>query len=170
MKEEQQRDRLDIPGNPDVVVLLHNIRSAHNVGSMFRTGDAAGVTQIILSGYTPRPIDKYGNVQTGIAKTALGSEKAIPWVSVDSPRASLAKLKLQGYQVIGLEQDARSCDYRSVHCPARCVFVVGNEVRGMSPALRAQCDTLIEIPMRGTKESLNVSVAFGIALYALRDK
>jgi tRNA G18 (ribose-2'-O)-methylase SpoU len=153
----------------ETMVLLHNIRSAHNVGSIFRTADAAGVKRIYLTGYTPLPLDRFGRPQKDIAKTALGAELSIPWEYHTSPSNILKKLKAQGCQIIGVEQDAHAQNYRTFVSDRSRVCIMGNEVRGISPALRKQCDILLEIPMHGTKESLNVSVAAGIILFSLRD-
>lgn len=150
-----------------IAVLLHNIRSAHNVGSIFRTSDAAGVSRVYLSGYTPRPVDTFGRPQKDIAKTALGAEQHIPWEYAKSPVTFLSRLKKEGWAVVGIEQDARAHDYRTFHIARPTVFLFGNEVRGLSQSLRRECDMLLEIPMYGKKESLNVSVAAGIALFAL---
>ncbi len=151
--------------HPEIIVILHNIRSAHNVGSIFRTADAVGVSRIILSGYSPRPLDRFGRPVKEIAKTALGAETYIPWESVLSPTRRLATYKEQGYTVVGFEQDVRSVDYRTWTASSRVVVVVGNEVRGLSASLRGVCDVLLEIPMHGKKESLNVSVAFGVGMF-----
>jgi tRNA G18 (ribose-2'-O)-methylase SpoU len=148
-------------------VLMHNIRSAHNVGAIFRACDGAGVTKVYLSGYTPTPVDRFGRAQKEIAKTALGAERTIPWEYHASPAKVIQALKIAGTRVVGLEQDARAADYRAVSCEGDTLLIFGNEVRGISKPLRDLCDILIEIPMRGKKESLNVSVAAGIALYAL---
>lgn len=147
------------------MILLHNIRSAHNVGSIFRTADGAGVSEIILSGYTPCPVDTFGRPQKDIKKTALGAEHTIPWRYVKSPGSQLRALKKEGVQIVGIEQDARSIDYRMFAETGTTLYIVGNEVRGISKALRDSCDTLLEIPMHGKKESLNVSVAAGIVLF-----
>lgn len=147
-------------------ILLHNIRSAYNVGSIFRTADAAGVTKIFLSGYTPRPVDALGRMQKEIAKTALGAEKTIVWTYSKHPLTALDAAREEGMSVVGIEQDKRAIDYRSYKSTGSTLFVVGNEVRGMSPSLRDACDVLLEIPMHGRKESLNVSVAVGIILFA----
>jgi tRNA G18 (ribose-2'-O)-methylase SpoU len=147
-------------------VLLHNIRSAHNVGSIFRTADAAGVSEIILSGYTPTPLDRFQRPQKEIAKTALGAEHTIPWTQVRNVTAALKRLRDEGYIIAGVEQDARAIDYRTFSPNNAVAYVLGNEVRGLSQSLRNRCDVLIEIPMHGKKESLNVSVAAGIALFA----
>jgi 23S rRNA (guanosine2251-2'-O)-methyltransferase len=151
-----------------MAVLLHNVRSTHNVGSIFRTGDGAGVSRIFLSGYTPTPIDRFKRVQKDIAKTALGAEVTVPWEYHREPTRSIARLKKEGWRVVGVEQDTRARDYRSLAMTKPTVFLFGNEVRGLSPALRDTCDELIEIPMHGTKESLNVSVAAGIILFSAR--
>ncbi len=153
----------------DVAILLPNIRSAHNVGSIFRTADAAGVAHVFLAGYTPRPLDRFGRPDAAIAKTALGAEHTMPWSYARESGALVRALKKDGWEIIGVEQDERAHDYRSLRqSQKRRVFVFGNEVRGLSPQLRALCDRLIEIPMRGTKESLNVSVAAGIVLFSVR--
>ncbi len=163
-------------------VLLHNVRSAHNVGSIFRTADAAGVSRMYLSGYTPAPRDRFGRAQKEIAKTALGAQKFVPWEYHASPVRRVSKLKREGWNIVGVEQDERAQDYRTFVCKTKTLFVFGNEVRGLSPALRKACDILIEIPMRDAmvrqahhpchsgrgKESLNVSVAAGIVLFACR--
>lgn len=151
----------------EVAVLLHNIRSAHNVGSVFRTADAAGVSRIFLSGYTPSPVDRFGNARKDISKVALGAEKSIPWQFEKAPDRIIASLRKKGWQIVGLEQDERAIDYRKFKTTRPTLVILGNEVRGISPALRKKCDELIEIPMRGKKESLNVSVAAGIALFSL---
>lgn len=151
----------------EIAVLLHNVRSAHNVGSVFRTAEAAGATRIYLSGYTPQPADRFGRVRKDIAKTALGAETLVPWEYAKSINAKIMKLKSAGWDIIGVEQDARARDYRSFKLRKPTIFAFGNELRGLSSELRKRCDTLIEIPMRGKKESLNVSVAAGIILFSV---
>lgn len=147
-------------------VLLHNIRSAHNVGSIFRTCDAAGIVKLYLSGYTPTPIDRFGRPQKDIAKTALGAEIDVTWECAKNPNTIIRRLKKDGWSVVGVEQDKHSIDYR-LHTPAqRTLYIFGNEVRGISTQLRSACDELLEIPMQGKKESLNVSVAAGIILFS----
>lgn len=152
----------------EIAILLHNIRSTHNVGSIFRTADAAGVSRILLSGYTPSPIDRFGRPQKDIAKTALGAETTIPWTYSKKPDGFLKKYKEDGWNIVGIEQDSHAIDYRTLPKGRRTLFILGNEVRGISPALRKKCDLLVEIPMHGRKESLNVSVAAGIVLFAAR--
>lgn len=154
----------------EIAVVLPNIRSAHNVGSIFRTADAAGVSLMFLAGYTPRPLDRFGRADKTLAKTALGAEKSVPWEYVRDPAKLIARLKSEGWRIVGVEQDERARDYRTFQPVGKIALVFGNEVRGLSPRLRALCDELIEIPMSGKKESLNVSVCAGIALFALRDR
>jgi tRNA G18 (ribose-2'-O)-methylase SpoU len=150
----------------EFAVLLHNVRSAHNVGSIFRTADAAGVSRIFLSGYTPRPVDRFDRPVPEITKTALGAEKFIPWEYAKSPNSFIKRLKKDGWQIVGVEQDDQAVDYKTFHPDKRTVFILGNEVLGLSKSLCDLCDALVEIPMRGKKESLNVSVAAGIVLFS----
>ncbi len=151
-----------------IAVLLHNVRSAHNVGSIFRTADAAGVGEVILSGYTPAPLDRFGRLQKEIAKTALGAEASMPWQKLPDPRRIIEERRAAGWRIVGVEQDARARDFRTFEAKQPTLFIFGNEVRGLSPALRDVCDELLEIPMRGKKESLNVAVAAGIILFAVQ--
>ncbi len=152
----------------ETAVLLHNIRSAHNVGSIFRTADAAGVTRIFLTGYTPLPEDRFGRPQREIAKTALGAQRFLVWEHHASPTPLIRALRREGWRIVGVEQDARAKDWRAFRRPRKTLFIFGNEVRGLSSALRAACDDLVEIPMHGVKESLNVSVAAGVILLGVR--
>jgi len=157
------------PMKRDVRIVLHNIRSAHNVGSIFRTADALGVTRVYCSGYTPSPLDRFGRPVKEIAKTALGAEESIPWEILKRPNTTLRALKHDGFTIIGIEQDKRAQDYKNYIPPEKVVILVGNEVRGLSSSLRSACDILVEIPMQGKKESLNVAVSFGVAAFRLLD-
>lgn len=150
----------------EVAVLLHNVRSAHNVGSIFRTCDAAGVRRVYLSGYTPAPVDRFGRPQKDIAKTALGAQGVLQWKHAKNPNVFLSTLRREGWTIVGVEQDASARDYRSYNVPTNVLYVFGNEVRGLSTQLKRSCDALVEIPMHGKKESLNVSVAAGIILFS----
>jgi 23S rRNA (guanosine2251-2'-O)-methyltransferase len=152
-----------------IFVLLHNIRSTHNVGSMFRTADAAGVTKIYLSGYTPAPIDKFGREVKELGKTALGAERSVSWEYHTNPEILIKKLQKENkkLQIISLEQTKNSVDYKKVKIKYPVLFIVGNEVAGISKSLLNVSDVVAEIPMRGKKESLNVSVSFGIALFRI---
>ncbi|MDQ3077004.1 MAG: TrmH family RNA methyltransferase [bacterium] len=153
--------------NNKIIVLLHNIRSVHNVGSLFRTSDAAGVTKIYLSGYTSQPIDRFGRPVQELSKVALGGEYSIPWEYIPNPEAFITDQKKRGIYVIGLEQDIRSVDYKKIEPQFPLLFIVGNEVEGMSQDILSLCDVIAEIPMKGVKESLNVAVSFGIALFRI---
>lgn len=152
---------------PLVYLLLCDIRSAHNVGAMFRTADAAGVSEIFLSGTTPRPVDRFGRPVSEIAKTALGAEKNVPWHYVTAGLL-LTRLKKAGVRIVALEQSAGAVDYKKARLGKQpTLFVVGNEVKGLSKKILSRCDVIAEIPMRGKKESLNVSVALGVALFRI---
>lgn len=154
----------------DVRVLLHNIRSAHNVGAIFRTADALGVSKIYLSGYTPCPTDRFGRLVKEIEKTALGAEETVPWEYAKTSTKFLRALKQDGFALVGIEQDKQAVDYKGYEAPKKLLVLVGSEVKGLSPSLRRHCDMLIEIPMRGKKESLNVAVAFGVAAFRILDR
>jgi len=152
----------------ECVLVLHNIRSVHNVGSIFRTADAAGVSKIILSGYTPAPLDRFLRERRDFAKVSLGAEKTVPWSATAQLAPALRKLKKEGFYIIALEQDARATSLFNFRPPQeKIALVLGNEVRGISKTSLRYADKIVEIPMRGTKESLNVSVAAGIALFNL---
>ena len=158
---------------PEIIVIAHNIRSTHNVGAIFRTAEGFGVSKIILSGYTPFPkiagdsrLPHIAEKLTGqIHKTALGAETMVPFEYQEAP--GLQQLKGAGFTIVGLEQDQRSVMLPSYAPPQKIALLLGEEVGGIESSLRDLCDDLIEIPMHGQKESYNVSVAAGIALYAL---
>jgi len=147
----------------EIYLILHNIRSAYNVGSIFRTADAAGVAKVFVCGYSPPPNDKK------VAKTALGAEKTVPWEHYRQTWRLLEKLKKEGVQIIALEQTKKSVDYRQFEPKFPLALVVGNEVKGLSQKILARADKIIAIPMYGKKESLNVAVAAGIAIYKLSE-
>ena len=148
-------------------LILCGIRSSYNVGSIFRTADAAGVSKIYLTGVTPRPIDKFGRINLQIAKTALGAEKSVLWEYKKSVVPLLSKLKKEGVQVIGLEQADNSIDYRKIKPKRHWALVLGEERKGLKSSVLSQCDIIAEIPMKGKKESLNVAVATGVALFKI---
>jgi 23S rRNA (guanosine2251-2'-O)-methyltransferase len=150
-----------------VFVLLHNIRSVYNVGSIFRTSDALGINKIYLSGYTPTPIDKFSRARKDLSKVALGAEKNISWEYIKEPKTIITKLKKEKFQIVGIEQSEKSVDYKKVKIKPRVLFVVGNEVNGIEKGILKSCDVVAEIPMKGEKESLNVSVAFGVGLFRM---
>lgn len=149
------------------LLILPDIRSALNVGAIFRTADAVGVDKIYLTGYTPRPIDKFGRAQKDIAKSALGAETWIPWEYKKTLLPLIKSLKKDGYTIIALEQDKKAIDYRKIKIPQKVAFIVGPEVEGLDKKILSHCDSIVEIPMYGKKESLNVSVATGVALFRM---
>ena len=155
----------------ELVPVLHNIRSVHNVGSIFRTGDGAGVSRLWLTGYTPAPIDRFGRIRDDLAKVSLGAERRIPWQQAADLSTAIIELKDAGFLILALEQHPQSCNIFDFTFPEGCkkaALIVGNEVEGISEDELSEADAIIEIPMQGTKESLNVSVATGIALYTIR--
>ncbi|HOE21321.1 MAG TPA: RNA methyltransferase [Spirochaetota bacterium] len=142
-----------------VVTILENIRSLYNVGSMFRTADAARIAYMYLCGYTPHPPRKE------IEKTALGSTESVPWEHSTKPQQVIKMLKNQGFVIAALEHTTTSVAYTTYTYSYPLCIVVGNEVHGVSDDVLAMCDTAIEIPMFGIKHSLNVAVAYGIVVY-----
>jgi tRNA G18 (ribose-2'-O)-methylase SpoU len=163
--------------NINSTLILPDIRSAVNVGSIFRTADAVGISQIYLTGITPRPNDKFGRVQKDIAKSALGAETWVPWDYEECLPIILGKLKRRGYTIIAIEQDSRAVDYRKLKnafpnkkLPDSVAFILGPEVEGLDKKTLAKCDYITYIPMYGKKESLNVAVACGVALFRILDK
>lgn len=151
-------------------LILHDIRSAENVGSLFRTADAAGIDHIYLSGITPSPIDRFGRPVGKIVKASLGAEKTIPWEKVSDIGSLLQKLKDEQFQIIAIEQSEKSVDYKTITIKSSVAFILGNEVDGLPPSVLDHADIIAEIPMCGKKESLNVSVAGGIALFRILDR
>lgn len=150
-------------------LILNNIRSNHNVGSLFRTADACGISKIYLVGITPAPLDKFGRVVKEIAKTALGAEQSVLYEKVATFKTLVKKLKKEGFKIIAIEQSKHSVDYKKVKIKEeeKVAFVLGREVEGMSQTELSVCDVVAEIPMKGEKESLNVSVAGGVALFRM---
>lgn len=163
----------------DIILLIPNIRSTHNIGSIFRTAEGFGVSKIMLSGYTPYPDLKIVNtkderlphirqkITTQISKTALGAEKIVPFIYTAT--LPIRELKRQGYSIIGLEQAKNSIPINEYNPPKnkKIALLIGEEVNGLTQDEIELCDAIIEIPMHGQKESFNVSVATGICLYAL---
>ena len=158
---------------PEIIVIAHNIRSTHNVGSIFRTCEGFGVSRVLLTGYTPYPLLKNDSrlphvsekLTAQIHKTALGAETMGPFEYQEHP--DLGALAREGYEIVALEQAPTSINLRNYHAPHKLALLLGEEVQGIPNELLKQCPTILEIPMVGTKESFNVSVATGIALYAL---
>lgn len=151
----------------EIVLILHNLRSAQNVGAVFRVADAIGAEKIYLTGYTPAPHDRFGRVNRALVKTALGAENYVIWESSKNISRLIHKLKARSCKLVALEQQLNSVDYRKIKLTHLIAIIVGNEVRGLSPVVLKKCDVVAEIPMRGKKESLNVAVALGIFLFRL---
>ena len=150
-------------------LILHNVRSAENVGSILRTADAVGVERVYLCGITPAPVDRFGRPNVRVLKASLGAEESVFWEQREDIFVLLHELKKSGVHTLALEQSPRAVDYKKVELTKPSVLIMGSEVEGVGEELLLLCDEVIEIPMRGTKESLNVAVATGIALYALID-
>lgn len=168
-----------------MIVILHNIRSLYNVGSIFRTADAAGIEKIYLCGITPSPLDRFGKIKPQISKVALGAEKTTPWEKIKDANRLIKKLKNDGFKIYAIEQDKKSIPYYRVRLVPESLpitaLVLGDEVRGLPRSILSKADGILEIPMRGKlirdpahpkhmkkgKESLNVGVAFGIVAFSL---
>lgn len=146
-------------------LILENIRSAYNVGAIFRTADGAGVSKIFLIGYTPAPLDRFGRVQPEIQKTSLGASAEISWEHQQSSLEVIQKLKAEGFKIVVVEQTPNSTSLKNFIVPDNVVYVVGNEVGGVEAETINLADYVVDIPMSGFKESLNVSTATGIVLY-----
>ena len=151
------------------VVVLDNLRSVYNVGSIFRTANAVGIEKIYLCGTTPTPVDKKGLRRKDFAKVALGAEDTVLWEYREETKSILQDLHGKGVYIIGLEQAENSVDYKKVSVEGKddIAFIVGNEVEGLTEDVIPLCDVIAEIPMIGTKESLNVTIAFGIGVYRI---
>lgn len=153
--------------NQENILILPDIRSAQNVGAIFRTAEAVGISKIYLTGYTPCPVDKFNRIRKDISKSALGAELIVPWEYKKSLSVLLTKLKKENYKIIAIEQDKNSVDYKKVRLSHKNAFIVGTEVSGLPKSILKKCDIIAEIPMKGKKESLNVSVATGVALFRI---
>jgi 23S rRNA (guanosine2251-2'-O)-methyltransferase len=145
-------------------LLAYNIRSLWNVGAFFRTCDGLGIEHLYLTGYTPHP------PRTEITKTAIGAELYVPWEHARDPLPVIEKLKKEGWQVVALELTKESIDLSLFKPSDKVCLIAGHELAGVPEQILELCDVVVEIPMHGKKESLNVSVAAGIALHALRAK
>lgn len=173
-----------------IIVVLNNIRSNENIGSIFRTADATHVSKIILCGYTPAPIDRFGRENKGLTKASLGAEKFVEWEKFESLKEAIKSLRnhslrsqmlrisrfkndSSALKVVAVEQNKKAINYKNLKTSkllapnSKLVLVFGNEVDGLSKKDLKLCDIVTEIPMHGKKESLNVSVAAGIVLYSL---
>lgn len=153
----------------DIVIILNNIRSSENVGSIFRTCDATGVSKIYLTGYTPAPLDRFGRENKGLSKASLGAEKFVEWEKVPSLKGASTKLRREGFKIVAIEQNKESINYKLLSNDCNLALVFGNEVDGLSKEDLELCDIIAQIPMHGKKESLNVAVCVGIILYSINN-
>jgi tRNA G18 (ribose-2'-O)-methylase SpoU len=159
----------------DVILVVSDVRSAHNVGSLLRTADGLGLKRVILTGYTPYPISASDDrlphlarkAHAKIQKTALGAEESVGWERDESVSVVLEKLSQAGYEIAALEQSADAISLAEYRPPGKVALIVGSEVGGVDAAVLNQADVTLEIPMRGRKESFNVSAAAAMALYHL---
>ncbi len=149
------------------VVILDNIRSAQNVGSIFRTSDASGVDGLYLCGITPTPYPQRGVDR--VSKISLGAEKNVDWEYHDQTWRLIEKLKKEGYKLIALEISDDAIDYKNFSPEFPVALILGNEVRGLDEKILSRADVILSLPMHGSKESLNVSVAFGITAYKINE-
>ncbi|MFK7779911.1 MAG: TrmH family RNA methyltransferase [Candidatus Gracilibacteria bacterium] len=145
------------------IILLDSIRSMQNVGAIFRNCDGAGFEKMILTGHCPTP------PRNDISKTALGAQDGIDWEYYKDPFEIVAKLKEDGYKIYSVELDDRSIEYTKLFekNEKKVCLIMGNEIAGVNKKLLDLSDKIVIIPMRGKKESLNVSVAAGIVMYAV---
>jgi tRNA G18 (ribose-2'-O)-methylase SpoU len=159
-----------------LILIAHNVRSAHNVGSLLRTSDGLGVDTVVLSGYTPYPKitddsrlpHEVSKIHKQIKKTALGAEDTQIWEHHQQLQPTLSKLKRDGYVIYALEQANGAIPLPSFKSPAKLALIVGREVEGIEPEILTTCDGVIEIPMLGQKESYNIVQAAAMALYHSR--
>jgi tRNA G18 (ribose-2'-O)-methylase SpoU len=147
----------------ELYVIAHNIRSLHNIGSIFRTSDGAGVSKIFLTGYSGVPPRKE------ISKTALGADEFVDWEYHKDPLPLIKQLKADGVQIAALEKHGQSTSIHRFIPDERVCMIVGNEIEGVDESMLNLSDHVLHIPMYGKKQSLNVSVAFGIGIYSLTE-
>ena len=161
---------------PTIVLIAHNLRSCHNVGSLLRTAEGLGVSKVILSGYTPYPETKDDErlphvrqkLHRQIHKTALGAETSEPWQHTASIDEVIATLRVDGFTIAALEQTASATLLPSYVPPEKIALLLGREVEGVEPEVLEACDLSLVIPMFGEKESFNVVQAAAMALYHCR--
>jgi 23S rRNA (guanosine2251-2'-O)-methyltransferase len=162
---------------PELILIAHNLRSSHNVGSLLRTADGLGVEKVYFTGYTPYPLCLSGDarlphlaqkVHRQIQKTALGAERSQPWEQTPDIAALIDRLKGLGYRIAALEQTNQSLTLNTYDPPEKLAIVVGREAEGLEPEIIGMCDLALEIPMLGQKESFNVVQAAAMALYHCR--
>lgn len=161
-----------------LAIILNNIRSTHNVGSILRTADGFGVTKVYFSGYTPYPQIKNDprlphesqKLTNAISKTALGAEKTVAFTVHATCQDAIVAARNDGYHIIALEQDAKSTPLPNYCAKTDIAVILGNEVSGVEPDVLTLVDDILEIPMNGKKESFNVSVSLAVCLYALKNQ
>lgn len=150
----------------DIYLILDNIRSIHNVGSIFRTAACAGVKKIVLCGYTPEPKDRFGRWRNDFAKVALGGEREVPYQVCATIEDAVALMREKDIRVVAVEQDTRAISLKYFEPTYPVAYMLGNEVDGISQSVLDSVDEIVEIPLRGDiKESLNVSVVAGILMF-----
>ncbi|MEI8344036.1 MAG: TrmH family RNA methyltransferase [Candidatus Moraniibacteriota bacterium] len=159
----------------ELFFILHNIRSAYNVGAIFRTADGAGVVKIYLTGYSHAPSheenqDLKSKADKMIEKTALGGEKSVSWEKCNDIFALIEKLKGEWCEVVALETTTDAIELGKFEPSCSVALILGNEVDGLPEEVLEKCDSAVAIPMRGVKGSLNVSIAAGVAAYGIMDK
>ena len=160
----------------EIVLIVHNLRSSHNVGSLLRTADGLGVSKVFLTGYSPHPIGKNdkrmphlaNKTAKQISKTALGAETSVNWEHVDDVFSVINKLRGDGFEICALEQSKKSIKLPDFKPAGKIVLTVGREVEGIEPEILELSDVILEIPMFGEKESFNVVQAAAMALYHCR--
>jgi tRNA G18 (ribose-2'-O)-methylase SpoU len=153
--------------NKNAVLILDNIRSVENTGSIFRSAECLGVIKVYLIGTTPAPVDRFGRKRPDFAKVALGAEDLVEWEYSEDIFEVIKELKSQDFKILALEQSEDSKKLNNFKSSNTFALIVGNEVDGVTKEVLKKCDSIIEIEMKGEKESLNVSVATGIALFEL---
>lgn len=159
-----------------IVLLVNDIRSTHNVGSIIRTAECFGVSHIYFTGYTPYPSTNNDSrlphvsskLTTQISKTSLGAENDVSWSHHHNLRELISKLKTEAFEIIALEQDSSSISIEKFVPSENTAILLGNEVKGIDPDLMSLCDKIVEIPIFGKKESLNVVQATAIMLYQIK--
>jgi 23S rRNA (guanosine2251-2'-O)-methyltransferase len=157
----------------EIILIAHNLRSAHNVGSLLRTCEGLGVKKLYLTGYSPFPLSKHDHrlphialkVHKQIQKTALGAELSQTWECRSDIEKLLGEVEKAGYKVIALEQTSSSADLSSFKAPSKVALIIGNEVEGIEKYILEKITTHLDIPMKGKKESFNVVQAASMALY-----
>ena len=179
IKRMKRKEKLDLINKKNVgkenmftypvILLLDNVRSVQNVASLFRIADCVGVQKIVLGGIAPGPVDLFNQPRKDFTKISLGAEKSVGWESAENIPAIIRKYKKEGYTIIALEQSKQSIPYTKYKITQPTLVVVGTEVEGVSKEVLKLCESHLEIPMVGKKESLNVAVATSVLLFQLRD-